>query len=467
MKKQIAIFLVLCLFLSAAGCSNKPTANTEPTVVTETIPIENNSLIVEETQITEETSLSMPDGPLPIFQKDATLETTVLYDENNLKITATELIYNNYSVELELLVENNSDKAMKFICESLGYSCNSVNDYMIEDGYMNCTVDPGKKAHDSISFDIQELMLHGIYEITEIEVGFDISDEDHNDIYTGPLHMQTSAFENSKNEGTHYLDTLTNPSFMSKMEMKVLYTSKDALYNENGIRILSACLLQNEGGEQMLLLEAENSTDAMIHLSTFDISLNGLCVEPYRHSSLTMNPGKRGFLAISLDSVMEATFRESFGIEKVGTLGFRLEVSDLKWDIMTESQEITVAMYQEDFSFDTTGTEVFNQDGLTIVSKGIVEDSSEYSKNQHILLLAMNDSDHSVEIDDVYDSVSVNGFMVDYYFHGQTLAPGKSGIIRIEVTDSSLEENKVENISEVEVRLDIDSNSEITLNMTY
>ena len=461
MRKYIPLLLALCLFLTAAGCGS----NSSPAA--DAAAAESEPLPLATTQIAEAATQTVQDTPLPAFQKTATLEPTVLYDENNLKITATELSYNNYSAKLNILIENNSQKSMKFICESMAYSCNSVNDYMIEDGYLNCTVEPGKKANDSISFSIQELMLHGIYEISELEIGFDISDEDHNNIYTGPLHLQTSAFDQQKVKDTYYLDTLTNPGFMKEMEFSIPFTSQEVFYDENGIRILSACLLQNVDGEQVLIMEAENTTDDMIILSACNVSLNGLCTEPHRHTSLTMNPGKRGFLTISPDSAMEAPFRKRFGIEQIGSIGVQLEIHDTDWNLIAESDEIAVNISQETSVIDTSGTEVYNQDGLKIISKGIVEDSSEYSKNQHILLLAINDSEQPVKIDDIYDSVSVNGFMTDYYFHGQNLPAGKSGIVRIELTDASLEENKIESISEVEIGIDIGTDSEITLNIAY
>ena len=58
--------------------------------------------------------------------------------DSGIKIfTATELSYTDYSAELNLLIENNSDKNLSFISGSMGYSCNAVNGYMVNDGYLN------------------------------------------------------------------------------------------------------------------------------------------------------------------------------------------------------------------------------------------------------------------------------------------------------------------------------------------
>lgn len=45
---------------------------------------------------------------LGLFNKNATLDETVMVDEGGVKITATGLTYTNYSMELGLTIENNS-----------------------------------------------------------------------------------------------------------------------------------------------------------------------------------------------------------------------------------------------------------------------------------------------------------------------------------------------------------------------
>ena len=66
---------------------------------------------------------------------------------------------------------------------------------MVPEGYLNCDVAAGKKANDTISIGYDTLMLYGIYEIADIEIGFDISDDDYNHTYTGPRTIQTTAVD--------------------------------------------------------------------------------------------------------------------------------------------------------------------------------------------------------------------------------------------------------------------------------
>ena len=126
------------------------------------------------------------------FQKTASIEETILYNSDDILITATELGYTDYSADISVVIENNSEKDLTFISNSIGYSCNSVNGYMIADGYINSSVAAGKKANETLSLSYDMLRLYGIFEIADIEIGFDISDDEYNHIYTGPCQVRTS-----------------------------------------------------------------------------------------------------------------------------------------------------------------------------------------------------------------------------------------------------------------------------------
>ena len=134
-----------------------------------------------------------PDETLSLFNVNATLAETVLVDEGGVKITATGLTYTAYSADLGLTIENNSGKDLSFVSGSLGYSCNSVNGYMVDEGYLNCDVANGKKANDVIRFSYEALMAYGIQEIADMEIGFSITDDEYNSTYSGPRALRTSA----------------------------------------------------------------------------------------------------------------------------------------------------------------------------------------------------------------------------------------------------------------------------------
>lgn len=106
--------------------------------------------------------------PAPAFDPTATLEETVLVDESDVKITATSLKYTAYEVKVSLTLENNTDKNLSFRSGTMGYSCNSVNGYMVDGGYLNTDVAAGKKSNESVAFDIGELSILGLSDIADI-----------------------------------------------------------------------------------------------------------------------------------------------------------------------------------------------------------------------------------------------------------------------------------------------------------
>ncbi len=373
-------------------------------------------------------------------------------------ITATALNYTNYSVELDVFIENNSDKDLSFVSGSIGYSCNSINGYMVNDGYLNCDVASGKKANDTISFSYDSLMIYGINEIADIEIGFDIGDDDFNDIYTGPCALTTSAFDAHDYDTDLYQKIITSDAAINTYNYEMSAFSQDALYDVNGVKLLSSGIIVNKDGETSLLLELENTTSDIVNVITSEISLNGLLVYSSNYSSDTINPGKKAIVDIMTSSILDSEYWSVYGIEEIGSIGLALNQRDSEGNDITDKTNIEVTIPDAKSEFDASGTEVYNNNGLRIVAKSVLEDSSEYGGDMHVLLLAENTSGKTLEVNDEYDSVSVNSVMTDYFFSGEEIADGKSAVLDIELEESSLEDNgftSSSDITEVEISLDI------------
>ncbi len=451
----IALAFALTLSLSACGTSSdvpSQSSNTE-SQSTEQITSATNS---EATATTTE----KPAETLGEFSQTGMIDETVMVDEGGVKITATGLKYTNYSVEVELNIENNSDKDLSFMSGTAGYSCNSVNGYMTNDGYLNCEVAAGKKANDTISFSYDGLMVYGINEISDIEIGFYTSDDDYNYTYFAPQQIKTSAYELYDYSKDYYQEAITSDATMNTYDYDITYFSAESLYNENGVKLLSSCIMVNRDGETTLLIELENTTDSMINVSTSDIAINGLTVNSSTWSSDTINAGKRCIVDIELSSALKSEYWDIYGIKEIGTVSLSLKQKNSDGDDITEEIPIEIKIPDNKAEFDKAGKEIYNSNGLKIVSKAIIEDSSEYSADMYVLLLAENIGESTLSIDDIYDSLSVNGYMTDYSCYSQELKSGESAVIEIKLWESSLEENKitaVSNIKEVEIGFEIKS----------
>lgn len=450
-KKSLSVLLATAMLATLSACGGSAEFDD---------PMKSPPPAEEEVQ--ESTS---PDGTpgasdetMGLFKTSATIEETVLVDEGGVKITATGLTYTNYSVDLALTIENNSGKNLSFVTGSLGYICNSVNGYMVNDGYLNCDVTDGKKANDSISFSYDSLLLYGIDEIADMEIGFSMTDEEYDTTYSGPRPLKTSAFDAHDHSTGRYQETITSRAAMNTYGYEMLYFSQDALYEQNGVKLLSSGIMDIGENGTTLLLELENTTGSMVYVSTSDIAINGLLMNSSTWSSDAINPGKIGIVTVELSSVLDPEYWNVYGITDVGSVSLSLGQRDEEGLEIAAETPVEIVIPGVNASFDASGTEVYNSNGLRIVSKALLEDPSDHSADLHVLLLAENTSGKTLTVADVYDSLSVNGFMADYSFYSRELANGESAILKIDLWESSLEENQIaspSDIQEIEVRFEI------------
>ena len=226
--KFLSILLTITLLAALAACGTSGAPGDSPDSAgngaSESVPADDTP--------------ELPDESQELFNVNATLGETVLVDEDGVKITATGLTYTAHSADLALTIENNSSKNLSFVSGSLGYSCNSINRYMVNDGYLNCDVANGKKANDTISFSYDALMLYGINEIADMEIGFSMTDDNYNSTYSGPRQMKTSVFDTHDYESDHYQEAITSGAAMNAYGYEVAHFSQDALYDRNGVKLL-------------------------------------------------------------------------------------------------------------------------------------------------------------------------------------------------------------------------------------
>ena len=454
MKKFMSLLLALLFVLSLAACgdSNKGTStdNSGSTPSVDSQPSGNEFEPIE-----DEPKIDVEPRK---FNKGATIEETVLVDENGVKITAKELTYGNYAVELTLLIENNSDKDLSFIANSVGYSCNSINGYMIPEGYLNCDVAAGKKANDTISISYSTLMFYGIFEIADIEIGFDISDDNYNHNCTGSRTILTTAAENHDYKTPCYRENIASKEFQAEYDCSVPYFSTDAVYEENGLIIASQAVIENKDGESMLLLEVINTTDEIVNVSTTNIDINGLrvCDSTWNYDSV--NPGKTAIVDIDLSDVLESEYWEIYGITEIGNVALKVSFKDNDSKEISNPAFLSIDIPGADSSLSMDGTEVYNENGIRIVSKGIFADPSEYSDDLHILLVAENTSDKTLALHDVYNSLSINDYIATYSFYTTTMEEGSCVMIDILLLENGLEDiniSKPSDIKNVEFSLSI------------
>lgn len=448
MKKFIFLLLTLLLAVFLTACGN-PGENTNHDTINNTTAADSHPSNDDgdETELNDEPLISPARRE---FNKGAAIEETVLVDENGVKITATELTYSNYAAELKLVFENNSDKDLSFISNSVGYSCNSINGYMISAGYLNCDVAAGKKANDTVSIGYDTLMLYGIFEIADIEIGFDISDDDYNHTYTGPRTILTTAADAYDYETPCYRESIASKESQARYDYSVSFFSTDTIYEKNGLVIASQTVMENEDGESILLIEVVNTTGEIVGVSTTNIDINGLRVCDATWSLDYINPGKTEIVEIDLSSVLEPEYWEVYGISEIGNIALKVAFKDSNGNEVADPANLSIDIPGTTASFSKEGTEIYNGNGIRIISKGVYADPFAYSNDLHILLVAENTSGKTLALYDEYDSLSINDYMADYSFSTTTMEDGACVMIDILLWEYGLEDINISEPSEVE-----------------
>lgn len=451
MKKTLSLLMVFVICLSICACSNKSesesrnkdenTTNLEDYYDKETA---NDIFNESDEDVFDYDDKNEAKSKLTSFNKKGTIEETVILDEKGIKITATELNYTSYSANLDITIENNSDKDLSFVCSSIGHSCTSINGYMTSAGYMNCDVSVGKKANETIQFNYDELQIYGINEIADIALSFDISDNEYNHMEFNFNQIKTSLYDSHNYNYNYYQTAINDRNIKEEYNYDIIQFSKNVIYDKNDIAIVSNCVMDINKNSK-LIIEIKNNSENQVHIAAEDIGINGLIVSSSTWDSVTIKPKKTGFIDIDTDMILKKEYMDVYGIKDIGSISFSIREDDDYDNVVP----IEIKIQGTKATFNSDGNKVYDKGGIIITSKTILNSQSDYSNYTNLFLLITNNSGKTISIDDAYDTLSINGYMTDYYFSAVELDNGRSAMLKIELLESSLENNKIESVDDI------------------
>ena len=386
-----------------------------------------------------------------------TIEETVLFEDENVRITAVSLEFKYNSPHLKLKFENNGDEALSFVSGSMGYSCNSINGYMVDGLYTNVDVEPGKTALEETYVSEDLLNILGIRKISEIGMGFDITNSDYDEYAkTGPLFIKTSDAEGYDDSADTFISTVQSGAAMAKYGFTVEYVDQSDFLQQEELAGICSCLITNKDGEKSLFLETENKTDEVLNLAAERISINGVTFVSSSWSSDTIVGGKKRVTDISLDNVVRhagGTLHD-FGLDDISEIGVQFKCYDEnRNDYFTKDVLFTIS--GSGATPEIADKEVYNENGVRLSFGKILKDEYDHV---NIILLAENNSSDEVDLDVDYGSLSLNGTMTGFIAYSLDLEPGSKGILCIEISKYELEDAGIsgtDDIKEAEFRLEI------------
>ena len=384
------------------------------------------------------------------FVKSATISETALYDKNDVRITATEIEYTNYYVKVKLLFENNTETSLSFVSGSMAYCCNSINNYMMYGGFVNCNVEAGKKAYDTVNFEYQELMMCGILAIEEMELAFNIFDEDRNvNIQTGPMRLTTSIDGTADNLNMSFREAVSNVAIQKIYEDTIDFVKCETFYEKNEVSIVSAGVLITEE-DTLLLLEVSNKGSQQINFAVGDIAINGIVVSWGIYETETINVGKTGIITVKLTSVLDSELWEVLDISGIDSVSANISLKDMDHEIVVDKTLVSFSRDEQSEIVNTDGVELYNSDEIRVIYKGMVEDASEYSEDLYVVLLIENMGERAIQVDGKSNSLSVNGVMFGYFgFKSVKLHERQYGVVIVTLSDANFENVGISNTSDI------------------
>ena len=194
------------------------------------------------------------DGPSGGNSDEASVEGTVIVDQNGVKVTVGNLDYNGeYGPELKLLIENNTGRGL-----SIDAMDESVNGCMVSTS-LNEKVNAGEKAEISMTLLNDFLNDYGIKTISDIEFVLRCyySDNYEECFETDLIRIRTSE------------DDI----------VQTVVDSGEVLYDKNGIKIVRQSFYDDGMLNPYWKIYIENNTDKNINIETSEVVVNGTPVD--------------------------------------------------------------------------------------------------------------------------------------------------------------------------------------------
>ena len=313
-KSLFALLLIFTMFIfTACGIGEEikqpasVSGDSSVTTATETADIPTES-IEEETADNSSESIEEETA-----ENEITIAETVLYDANNVKVTATGYEEGWMGPEIKILVENNSDKNALITATSV-----SANGYMLPSASLYVDVAAGKKANESLILMSSELEQSGITTLAELQ-----------------FFVQLSDSETWDTIDTSELLTLTTSAAPYEQPVD---DSGDVLYDSDGIKIICKGLKQDIIWDGTVVFYMENASGNDISIHAENVSVNDFMQDVGLWSDLRSNTK-----LIDGMSLIDLSDLEIENIDQIENIEFSLRIVDAEsWDEIATTDVLTL-----------------------------------------------------------------------------------------------------------------------------
>ena len=232
----------------------------------------------------------------------------------------------------------------------------------------------------------------------------------------------------------------------AEQETQDVTLAETVLFDQDGIRITATGLSTDSlfGPELNLLVENDSAQNIVVQPNY--CMVNGYMMDGLLSADVAA--GKK--VNDTLDFLSNALAR--CGIETITDIELDLVVSDGdSWQTLYETGPVilqTSAAGQYTQTYDDSGEEIYNQNGIRVVAKSVNDDLF----GMGIKFYLENNTDKAIIVN--ADNVSVNGYMMTDLFYSD-LAPRSHAVDTLTLLGSELEDNHIDTITDAELSLQI------------
>ena len=232
----------------------------------------------------------------------------------------------------------------------------------------------------------------------------------------------------------------------AEQETQDVTLAETVLFDQDGIRITATGLSTDSlfGPELNLLVENDSAQNIVVQPNY--CMVNGYMMDGLLSADVAA--GKKA--NDTLDFLSNALAR--CGIETITDIELDLVVSDGdSWQTLYETGPVilqTSAAGQYTQTYDDSGEEIYNQNGIRVVAKSVNDDLF----GMGIKFYLENNTDKAIIVN--ADNVSVNGYMMTDLFYSD-LAPRSHAVDTLTLLGSELEDNHIDTITDAELSLQI------------
>lgn len=242
----------------------------------------------------------------------AVLESTVIYDSDGIKITATGVSVSAiWNAEVKFLVENNSDKNITFSGDNVIINGVTIPCWL----YIDAAA--GKKANGSMLIAAENIRTAGIQDIATVSCKDSrvLDSDSFETLYTVPFSLETSI------SGTY---------------TQGINSDGDIIFEQSGVTLIAQVVSSEFYGNSVQIL-AKNESGKDVIVQADNISVNGFTISGWMYD--TVYDGTVRFCGLDVFS----SGLEENGIEEIKDVTFTIKIIDAgSYDEIAASDEIQI-----------------------------------------------------------------------------------------------------------------------------